>query len=149
MPFSIQDFRPLLTDSFCGRQSSQKYIFLQNTELKKINATMADWATPSINCSRWFTCLKRSHFNSLKDQKYPKQLLPMQFGLQVCMKAHIRTEYCKLSRDLVLSHNVLCYTGNLQSTVHWWNILDGERGRVFICVTLKMIRKTCMCQSQH
>lgn len=103
---------------FLWKTKQSEIHFLQNTELKKINATMADWATSSINCSRRFMCLKGSHFNSLKDQKYPKQLLSMQFGLQVCMKAHIRTEYCKLSRDLVLSHNVLCYTGNLQSTVH-------------------------------
>lgn len=69
VPFSIQDFRPLLTDSFNWKTKQSEIHFLLNTELRKMNTTMADWATPSINCTTWFTCPKGFHFNSLKVQK--------------------------------------------------------------------------------
>lgn len=69
VPFSIQDFIPLLTDSFNWKTKQSEIHFLENTELKKINATMADWATLS---SRQFIRLNGFHFNSLKVQKIPK-----------------------------------------------------------------------------
>lgn len=119
---SIWGFRHLLTDcpdwkehsiwkhNFCWRSQSQK----------RWKITTGYWAIPIMNCNRQFTCLKCVCFNNLCPTNIDTQNSCLKCGL-VCL----RTEYCELSRGLVLSHNILCYARNPQSVVHRWNVLYG------------------------